>query len=181
MSLPLTAGTWTLDKAHSTVGFGVRHLGISTLSGLFTEADASLDVGEDLASSSLSASIEMSSIDTSNVDRDGHLKGTDIFDVDSKPKLTFASTGIEAAGEGYKVAGDLSLGDKTTPVTLDVTFFGTETFPFDGSTHAGFQATGVVDKTALGIDFNVPLTSGGFMLSDNIDISLNVQLIGPAA
>ena len=139
MSLPLSAGTWTLDPTHSQVGFGVRHLGISTLQGRFGTVDATLQVGDDAASSSLTAEIDLSSVDTGNADRDGHLRASDFFDVEAKPKMTFASTSISPNGDAWTVAGDLALNGQTQVVELAVTMFGTEDNPFDGSHRAGFR------------------------------------------
>lgn len=182
MALPVQAGEWSLDPAHSAVEFSVRHLGISSVRGRFKDAAATLVVGDDLPSSSLSAEIQMASVDTGNADRDGHLQGTDIFNVETQPKMQFQSTAIAAAGDGsYQVTGDMTINGRTNSEALDITFFGTETFPMDGSTRAGFAASGQIDKTDYGIDFNVPLTSGGFMLSDKIDVTIDAQLVGPAS
>lgn len=180
MALPVQQGEWSMDIAHSAVGFSVAHLGITTVRGRFTEGSATLVVGEDLASSSLSAEIAMASVDTGNADRDGHLRSTDIFNVESQPVMTFRSTAIAEAGDGaYQVIGDMTINGHTQSETLAVSFVGTEVFPMDQSNRAGFSAAGTIDKTAYGIDFNVPLSAGGFMLSDTIDITIDTQLVGP--
>ena len=182
MALPLGQGTWNLDPAHSVVEFAVRHLGISNIRGRFIGVEASLDVGADLDSSSLTAEVDMSTVDTGNPDRDGHLRSTDIFDVESQPRMRFASTGIAEAGDGrYAVTGDLTINGTTRSETLDVTFNGTGDNPLDGSTRGGFTATGTIDRTAYGIDWNVPLTQGGFMVANDVAVTLNAQLVGPAA
>lgn len=182
MALPLSKGDWTMDPAHSVVGFSVRHLGISTIRGRFTDASATLSVGDDLASTALSAEIEMASVSTGNEGRDGHLQSTDIFNVESQPKMSFASTSItEAAGGGYQVTGNLTLNGTTHPETLDVEFFGTETNPMDSSSRAGFAASGKVDRTKYGIDWNVPMPGGGAMLANDIAVTLDAQLVGPSA
>lgn len=181
MSLPLAPGIWTLDPAHSRVGFGVRHLGISTMHGHFGSVDASLNVAEQVGDSVLQASIDMASVDTGNADRDNHLRSTDFFDAEAHPSMTFTSTGIEGSGNDWTVNGEVSLGGQAQPVTLAVTFNGTEDNPFDGSHRAGFVATGQVDRSALGIDWQVPLSSGGSMLSNTVDLTLDVQLLSPAA
>ena len=182
MALPVAKGDWSLDPAHSVVEFAVRHLGISTVRGRFKDASATLSVGDDLASSSLSAEVQMASVDTGNADRDGHLQSTDIFNVEAQPVMSFRSTSIGETGDGsYQVTGDMTVNGHTSAETLSVSFFGTEVFPMDGSTRAGFEATGQINKAEYGIDFNVPMTSGGFMLSDKIDITVHAQLVGPAA
>ncbi|MGI9595358.1 MAG: YceI family protein [Acidimicrobiales bacterium] len=181
MALPIEGGQWSLDPAHSAIEFAVRHLGISTVRGRFTEAAATLVVGEALDSSSLSAEIQMASVSTGNTDRDGHLQSTDIFNVETQPTMSFQSSSITETGSGaYRVSGDMTINGRTNTESFDATFFGTETFPMDGSTRAGFEATGQIDKTDYGIDFNVPLTEGGFMLSDKIDVTIHAQLVAPA-
>lgn len=181
MSLPLPSGTWTLDPVHSNIGFAVRHLGISTLRGRFGSAEATLSVGDGLASSALNAEVDMSSVDTGNADRDGHLQGTDFFSVESQPKMSFVSESIEEAGDNrFRLTGTLTLNGHSQSETLDAEFFGSEKNPMDGSTRAGFEATGRIDRTAYGIGWNVPLDAGGVMLGTDIDITLNAQLVGPA-
>ena len=182
MALPLAAGAWTMDPAHSVVGFSVRHLGISSIRGRFVEASASLVVGPDLADTSLTAEVEMASVSTGNEGRDGHLQSTDIFNVERQPKMTFSSTAITEVGDGrYRMVGDLSLNGATNTETLEVEFFGTETNPMDSSVRAGFAATGAIDRTRYGIDWNVPMPGGGAMLATDIEITLDAQLVGPAA
>ncbi len=182
MELPVESGEWSLDPAHSAVEFAVRHLGISSVRGRFKDATATVVVGDDLASTSLSAEVEMASVDTGNADRDAHLRSTDIFDVESRPKMTFRSTAVAEGADGvYRLTGDLTINGRTRTEVFDARFFGTETFPMDGSRRAGFEATARIDKTDYGVDFNVPLTEGGFMLSDKVDVTIHAQLIGPAA
>jgi polyisoprenoid-binding protein YceI len=181
MSLPLSSGRWTLDPVHSNILFSVRHLGISTLRGRFVQAEASLDVGDDLDTSSLAAEVELSSIDTGNSDRDGHVRSSDFFSVDTRPKMTFHSSSIEELADGrYRFTGTLALNDHSQEETLEAVFFGTEKNPLDGSTRAGFEATGRIDRTDYGINWNVPLDSGGLMLGTGIDITINTQLVGPS-
>lgn len=182
MALPLDTGVWNLDPAHSVVGFSVRHLGISSVRGRFTDVAASLTVGGDLASSTLQAEVEMASVSTGNEGRDGHLQGTDIFNVESQPKMTFMSTSIAESGDGhYQVTGEMTINGTTRPETLDVEFFGSQTNPMDNSVRAGFAATGSIDRSAYGIDWNVPIPGGGMMLANTIAVTLDAQLIGPTA
>lgn len=181
MSIPLTAGQWTIDPVHSVVQFSIQHLGISLIRGRFAEVEATLDVGADLASSSLGATIGMGSIDTGNPDRDAHVKSSDFFSAEVNPKMTFASSAIEQTGEGsYSVTGELSLNGQTNSETLAVSFNGGENNPLDGSVRSGFSATGQIDRTAYGIDWNVPLSSGGVMLGTDVGITIDAQLVGPA-
>ncbi|HEC10474.1 MAG TPA: polyisoprenoid-binding protein [Acidimicrobiales bacterium] len=179
-NLPLAPGTWTLDPLHCTVEFTARHMAISKVRGRFHTFDAALVVGNSLETSSLSARVDMASVDTNNADRDAHLRNSDFFHVDQHPEMTFESTAILSAGENtYGVVGDLTINGVTRQERLDVVFHGTETFPGDGSFHAGFEATATISRTDYGIDFNVPLGAGGFVISDNIGIELDIQLRAP--
>jgi polyisoprenoid-binding protein YceI len=178
--LPLVAGTWPLDATHSGVHFKVRHIGLSSVHGRFNRFGATLVVGETLADTRVEAAIEMSSVDTNQPDRDAHLLGTDFFAADKHPLMTFRSTGVRAAGEGeYALDGELTLNGITRPVTLDVEFNGVETYPVDGSTHAGFSAATTVSRDDFGIDFNMPLGVDRFALGNKIAVELELQFVGP--
>ena len=182
MTLPLQPGTWIIDTAHSSVEFTVRHLGISKVRGRFATVDATAQVGDTLAATTLSATIDLSSIDTGNTDRDGHLRTTDFFDIAAHPQLTFTSKTISDLGNGrYRVTGALSLNGTTHDQDLDVEFNGTEVYPMDNSTHAGFTATGSLQRSDYGVKFDVPLAAGGFAIGDKVGLELNVQLFPAAA
>ncbi len=181
-SLPLAPGVWTLDPLHCTVEFTARHMAISKVRGRFHTFDATVVVADSLETSSLSANVDMSSVDTNNADRDAHLRNSDFFHVDLHPEMTFQSTGIaETAPNTYAVTGDLTINGVTRTEQLAVVFHGTETFPGDGSFHAGFEATGTISRADYGVDFNVPLGAGGFVISDTIGIELDIQLLAPQA
>jgi polyisoprenoid-binding protein YceI len=178
--LPLAAGTWTLDAVHSGVHFKVRHIGLTSVHGRFNRFDATLSVGATVSDARVEATIEMSSVDTNQPDRDGHLLGTDFFSADRHPLMTFRSTGVRAAGEGeYALDGQLTLNGVTRPVTLDVEFNGVETNPADGTTHAGFSATTTVTRDDFGIDFNVPLGMDRFALGKKIAVELELEFVAP--
>lgn len=178
-TLPLAAGIWTADPSHTTVGFVVRHLGLSKVRGRFDGVTARLVVGDDLASSSVSAEIEMGSVKTGNADRDAHLASSDFFNAERNPAMTFVSTDITGQGEEFTLSGDLTVNGITKPVELDVEFFGTSVFPMDQSTRAGFSATGSISRKAFGIAFDVPLGGDKVMIADKIALELDVQLIAP--
>ncbi len=177
--LPLRTGDWALDPNHSSVGFVVRHLGLSNVRGRFNHFDASLHVGESLADVRVAASIDMSSVDTNQPDRDAHLRSTDFFDTDRHPQMRFVSTSIEGRGDEYELRGDLTINGVTKPLTLDVEFFGTEVHPGDQRTHAGFAATGTIRRSDFGIDFGLSLGGEKILLGDKIKIELDLQLIEP--
>jgi polyisoprenoid-binding protein YceI len=178
--LPLAEGTWAVDPNHSGVHFKVRHIGLSNVRGRFNRYDATLTVGETLADTRVEATIEMSSVDTNQPDRDAHLLGTDFFSAEEHPAMTFRSTGIRAAGEGeYQLEGELTLNGATRPATLDVEFHGVETHPADGSTRAGFSATTTVDRDDFGMDFNMPLGVDKLALGKQIAVELDLQFVAP--
>lgn len=179
-TLPLGAGTWNADVTHSSVGFVVRHLGLSKVRGRFDVFSAALVVGDDLASSSVTAEIDMSSVKTGNTDRDAHLASSDFFNADANPTMSFTSTSIEGEGEEYTLSGDLTINGITKPIELDVEFFGTEVAPMDQSTRAGFSATGSLSRSDFGIEFNVALGGDKVLISDKVTIELDLQLVAPA-
>lgn len=178
-TLPLAPGVWTADPAHTTVGFVVRHLGLSKVRGRFEGVQARLVVGDDLAGSSVSAEIEMGTVNTGNPDRDAHLASSDFFNAETNPTMTFVSTAISGEGEEYTLTGDLTINGITKQVELDVEFFGTSVAPMDQSTRAGFSATGTLSRKDFGIEFNVPVGGDKVLIADKVALELDVQLIAP--
>lgn len=177
-TLPLAPGHWTVDHHHSGVLFIVRHLGLSNVRGRFDQFDATLDVGDTLDKVSVSATIDLSSVDTNDADRDAHLRSTDFFDTDQHPAMTFRSTAIAGAGDDYELRGDLTLAGVTKEIVLEVEFHGTEVFPGDQSTHAGFTATGQIRRSDFGIDFGI-VAGEKLLLSDKVKIELDLQFVAP--
>lgn len=187
-TLPLTAGTWQVDTAHSSIEFVVRHLGLTKVRGRFNQFDTTLEVGTDLTQSTLSASVDLSSVDTANADRDAHLKSTDFFDVDRHPTMTFAADRIAAStggdtdrhdGRYYLVDGHLTLNGITRPVRLDVEFAGSEVYPMDQKTHAGFSATTTISRSDYGVEFDVPVGVDRVAIGDKVKVELEIQLVQP--
>jgi polyisoprenoid-binding protein YceI len=181
-TLPLTPGTWTVDANHSGVHFKVRHIGLTNVRGRFNRYEAALTVGDTLEQTQVTADVDLSSVDTNQADRDAHLLGTDFFSADQHPTMTFRSTAVRDLGDGdYELDGDLTLNGVTNPVTLDVEYLGTEVYPADGTTHAGFAATTTVNRDDFGIDFNMPLGLGTFALGKKIAVELELQFVAPAS
>ncbi|NEB78813.1 YceI family protein [Streptomyces sp. SID14478] len=172
-ALPLAPGAWTLDPLHSAVNFTIRHLGIAKVRGRFAKVEADLQVGETLDGVQVSATIALASIDTGNADRDAHTRSADLLDVERRPTMTFRSTGVSGADEDWSMEGELTIGDVTRPVTLDVEFGGVVDVPADGSRHAGFEATGEIRRSDFGLDF------GGGMLGDVVKLQLDMQFVEP--
>lgn len=178
-TLPLASGTWNLDKAHTSVGFVVRHLGLSKVRGRFDGFDGHVVVGEDLASTSVSVEIQMGTASTGNADRDAHLASSDFFNIEMNPMMIFRSTSIEGQGEEYTMTGELTINGITKPIELDVEFFGTSTNPMSQATHAGFSATGSLLRKDFGITFNAPIGGDKVLISDKVNLDLDVQLVSP--
>ncbi|WP_199551116.1 YceI family protein [Streptomyces sp. N35] len=172
-ALPLTAGSWAFDPFHSAVGFTIRHLGISKVRGRFDKLDASLVVGETLADSSVTATVELASVNTGNADRDAHVRASDLLDVASRPTMSFRSTRLAGAGEDWTMEGELTIGEVTRPITFAVEFGGVVDVPHDGSKHAGFEATGEIRRSEYGLTFAPGL------LGEVVKIHLDVQFIAP--
>lgn len=179
--LPLAAGTWTFDPNHSAVTFKVRHLGLTNVRGRFNSFTAGLDVGESLADTRFDASIDITSIDTNQADRDAHLLGSDFFTAEANPTITFASKSISGEEGDYTADGELTINGITKPISLDVEFTGTEVFVGDGKQHAGFTATAVVPRDDFGIDFNMPLGVDKVALGKKIAVEIDVQFVAPEA
>jgi len=173
MALPIAPGTYSIDTHHSQLGFAVTHLGISTIRGTFDRYSGALYVGQDLASTVVAIEAEMGSFNSGEAMRDEHMAGADFFDTAVHPQMNFRSTSIEEAGSGYTMTGDLTIKGITHPVTFDVNFNGSETFPMDHSTHFGFAASGLISRSAFGVSYGVP------MVSDEVTLSLDVQFVLP--
>ena len=180
MSNDLTAltGTWTLDPAHTRIGFVARHAMVTKVRGSFNEFDGTAEVdGNDLAASKVSLTIKASSIDTRNEQRDGHLKSNDFLAMDEHPEITFVSTAITAGGEeDVDITGDLTIKGTTKSVTIPFEFDGIATDPF-GNQRAGFEGKTVINRTDYGVNFNAALETGGVLVSEKITLEFEVSAI----
>lgn len=179
-TLPLRSGTWAVDPAHTNIEFTIRHLGISKVRGRFNRFDANLTIGDSIETSSVEATIELSSVDTNNEQRDAHLRTTDFFGIETNPTMTFRSTGIAGEDGDYRLLGDLTINGITRPVALDVEFNGVELYPMDQLHHAGFSATTTIQRSEFGVDFDVPLGVDKVALGDKVKIELEVQFVEPS-
>ncbi len=177
--LPLVPGRWALDPAHSAVSFTIRHLGVSKVRGRFQQFDVDVVVGATLADTSLTATIDIASIDTGNTDRDAHVLSPDLLDVTRRPTMAFRSTAITEARGGWNVVGDLTIGEVTRPFELAVELGGIEDFP-GSPRHAGFEATGELRRKDFGIDLALPPGVSAVALGDVVKVELDVQLLEPA-
>jgi len=156
----------------------VRALGVNKVRGRFNTFDVDVVIGETLADTSLTATIDVASVDTGNADRDAHVLSADIVDVERRPTIEFRSTRVTDAGDHYAVDGDLTIGEITRPVTLAVEFGGVETFPY-GPRHAGFEATAQIKRKDFDIDVALPPGVSAVALGDVIKIEIDLQLLEP--
>jgi polyisoprenoid-binding protein YceI len=170
------AGTWTLDPTHSDVTFSVRHLAISKVRGSFEKFDVTVVTAENPLDSTITASIDMSSINTNQADRDGHLKTSDFFAIDEFPTMDFVSTGLRLEGDVLYIDGDLTLRGVTKPVTLKGEFGGIMTDGY-GQVKAGASASTKIDRTEFGVNWNAALEAGGFTLGNEVSIDLEIQVV----
>ena len=168
----VTPGTWTVEPAHSEIGFTVRHLGMSKVRGRFNSFSATVQIGDDAGSSSITAEVDLSSVDTNNADRDGHLRSSDFFDADTNPKMTFASTAVTED----LLVGELTINGVTKSVEFDLDIHGVAVDMYE-TTRAGFSAAGTIRRSDFGIDFNAPLGLDGMLISDKVDIELEIQIV----
>lgn len=169
------AGTYDIDRSHSTVEFVGRHLMITKVRGRFADFAGRLTVGERPETSSVQVTIDTASIDTADERRDGHLRSADFFDTETYPTITFVSTKVEPGRGGrWQLAGDLTVRGVTRPVTLDVEFDGAATTPW-GEERIGFTAATEVDREDWGLTWNQTLETGGVLVGRKIRIELNVQ------
>src|ERR1700730_5885670 len=151
----LPPGRWTMDANHSAITFAIRHLGLSKIRGRFRALDVSLNIGPSTSDFEVVANIDLASIDTSNPDRDAHLRSTDFFNVDQHPTMTFRSTRIEPVDDGYTMIGDLTLNGVTRRGTNLSDSTGLLVVPADGRTHFGLSAVGEVRRSEFGIEFGI--------------------------
>ncbi|MDN6400034.1 MAG: YceI family protein [Brachybacterium sp.] len=172
----LTPGTWTLDPAHTSAAFTVRHAGISKARGQFTDVEGVLEVGAGGENLAFSTTLKTESINTSQPDRDNHLRSGDFFDAEQFPELRFVSTKVE----GDKLTGDLTIRDITKPVELDFTYEGAATDPF-GIYRAGFTGETTISRKEFGLTWNAALEAGGVMVGDNVKILIEAEFTAPAS
>ncbi len=170
---------WTIDPAHSQIQFKVKHLMISTVTGSFQKFGADIEAdSEDLSKARVEFWADADSITTGNEQRDGHLKTADFFDTANHPKILFKSARAEAVdGDGsWTLHGDLTINGITNPITLDVEWGGVMKDPW-GNVKSAVSINGKIDRSQWNLKFNSTLESGGVMLSDEIRISCEAQLV----
>jgi polyisoprenoid-binding protein YceI len=168
----LTPGTWTVDAAHSEVGFVARHLMVTKVRGTCEEFSANVVVAEPFEDSSVTATVQLASVDTRSDDRNAHLRSADFFDVENNPEMTFVSTKVTAD----TLEGDLTIKGVTRPVSFDLDFNGVTPDPW-GGTRAAFEATAEVNRKDFGLTWNVAVDGGNMLVSEKIKLNLDIQLV----
>jgi polyisoprenoid-binding protein YceI len=170
-------GTWNVDPAHSRVGFSVKHLGIATVRGTFSEFEGTLEIGEDLATAKAYGTVKTASVNTNEAGRDDHLRTADFFDVEKYPEITFASTSIEPIDEdSLKIVGNLTIKDVTNEVELVAELGGTEVDPW-GNDRVGLEAVGKISRGDFGMKFDMALGSGNVVVGDKVTLNLDISAV----
>jgi polyisoprenoid-binding protein YceI len=174
----MSTAKWVLDPTHSVLGFKIKHLMISSVSGTFKNFRAEVKMsGTDFSSAQIDLTAEMESIYTNNEQRDAHLRASDFFEVEKYPELKFRSTKIEKAdSDTFALYGDLTMKGITKRVKLHVEYNGLAKDPWGGE-RAGFVITGKINRSEWGINFNGVLEKGGVVLSDEVRIESELQLV----
>ncbi len=169
------AGTWTIDPVHSEVGFSVRHMMVSKVRGKFNTFSGEIVTGEDPLGSSVTAQIDLASINTGNEQRDAHIRSADFFETDTHKTMTYRSTGIRPEGDGYVLDGEFTLKGitRSVPLKLELNGFGPDPY---GGTRAGFSATAEINRSDFDVRFGLA-EGGGAVVSDKVTIQLEIEAV----
>lgn len=169
-------GTWDIDPVHSDVSFTVRHMMVSKVRGRLGTFSGEIVTAPEFADSTVTATVDATSIDTGNAQRDGHLRSADFFLVDTHPTWTFRSTGLRADGDDHVLDGELTIKGVTRPVSfaLEVNGFGPDAF---GGTRVGFSATTAINRSDFGVDIAMPLDGGGVVVSEKVQVALEIEAV----
>ena len=170
------AGTWNVDPVHSEVSFVVRHMMVSKVRGRFDTFSATVVTADDPLKSTVTASVDLNSVNTGAPDRDNHVRSADFFHIEQHPTMTFQSTGVRQHGDDFLLDGDLNLRGVTKPVTfkLEVNGFGPDAY---GGTRAGFSATTEINRNDWGVSYNGPIPGGGVAVSEKVTINLEIEAV----
>ncbi|MFF3173792.1 YceI family protein [Streptomyces sp. NPDC057900] len=181
-ALAALTGDYTIDPAHSSIGFTVRHAMVTNVRGSFGEHEGTLKLdGSNPAGSAASIDVKIASVDTGIADRDGHLVSGDFFDAEKFPLMTFRSTSAEQlGGDKYRVTGDLTIKDVTRPLAIDLEFNGSATDVY-GNERVGFEGGTEILRSDWGLTWNAALETGGVMVSDKVKLNFDISAIKAAA
>jgi polyisoprenoid-binding protein YceI len=170
-------GAWTVDPAHSSVEFRVKHMMVSTVRGRFGEFEGTIEAAPDYHDSKVRGTVEAASIDTNEPGRDEHLRSADFFDVEHHPQIVFESTGVEHLERGnYRVAGELTMHGETHPVVFEVTVHGVTRDP-QGQDRVGLEARGTLSRGEFGLRWQQALETGGVLVGDEVRVVADIAAV----
>lgn len=169
-------GRWSIDPLHSDVSFTVRHMVVGKVRGRFRRFSGEVVTAPDPLGSTVTARVDMTSVDTNQEQRDAHLRSAEFFDVDAHPEMTYRSTGLRRDGTGFVLDGELTLKGVTRPVPLSLEFNGFEPNGPAGAV-AGFSASGTLNRRDFGVDFHALLEGGGVVVGDEIAVTLDIEAV----
>ena len=173
----IPTGTWSVDPAHSEVGFSVKHMGIANVRGKFAAFEGTLEMKENLAESRAFGTVKAASVDTGEAQRDEHLRSADFFNIEEFPEITFESTRVEAIDdESSRVYGNLTMHGITREIKLDVLIQGSDVDPW-GNTRAGLDVVGALKRSDFDMKFNQALGSGNVLVGDKVTVSLSISAV----
>jgi polyisoprenoid-binding protein YceI len=169
---------WNVDPVHSAIAFTVRHMVVSKTRGRFTRWSGQVRFDpENPSASSVEVTIDPASIDTGDAQRDAHLRSADFFDVEKFPAASFRSTRVDdLGGDRYRISGDLTMHGVTRPVSLESTYEGSGKDPWGGE-RAGFIASTSIDRREFGLEWNKALDTGGLLVGEKVELSLEVEAV----
>jgi len=172
---------WILDPTHSEIGFKVKHMMFTNVSGKFDAIEATIDTdGDDFTNAQIAFSAETTSVNTGNADRDNHLRSADFFDAEKFPKITFHADGfVKKSGEDFTLTGDLTLHGVTKTITLDAEYGGLLQDPW-GNTKAAFSIIGKINRKDWGLNWNAALETGGLLVSEEVRFAIELQFVKQA-
>ena len=171
-------GTYTLDVAHTRIGFSARHAMVTKVRGAFNDFEGQIVVdGDNPSASSAQITIKTESIDTRNEQRNGHIRNGDFLEVDKYPEIRFVSTAVEQLNdERFRLTGDLTIKETTKPISIDFTFEGAVVDPF-GASRVGFEGSVTINRKDWGVNWNVALEAGGVLVSEKVNLEFEVSAI----
>ncbi|MFF9570858.1 YceI family protein [Streptomyces sp. NPDC014685] len=181
-ALTALTGDYTIDPAHSSIGFTVRHAMVTNVHGIFSDHEGTLKLdGSDPANSTASIDVRIASVNTGIADRDAHLASGDFFDAEKFPLMTFRSTKAEQlGGDAYRITGDLTIKDVTRPLSIDLEFNGSATDVY-GNERVGFEGSATILRSDWGLTWNAALETGGVMVSDKVKLTFDISAVKAAA
>lgn len=178
VGVAIPAGTWNVDPTHSSIGFEVKHFGISTFRGRFAGYEGTIETGEG-SLDRVEGTVQVDSVDVRDEQLAGHLQGEDFFDAANHPSIAFASTGLRQVEDGYQLDGELTIRGETRPVTLDVQVDGAGEDPYGGY-RVGLVGRGEINRFDYGIPFNAKTATGAFVAGEKVRLVLSVEAVKEA-